>query len=210
MLGGGRAEPNTRATQVELFEGLTASPQNCWPSLDNDLGAVTSLFSRLLVAGFYYKTFMWPARFWTRVYEPLIRRAAGLGKAPPGPDPNLYDKMHAHVDVLVAGAGPAGLAAALAAARSGARVLIADEQNELGGSFLSLPRQDGVELAWALKCWRLPGSPRHPVLAYSDHNHLARGAQGTRQQRTFGLASACGGRAQASSPPARTVGRIPR
>ena len=162
---GGRAEPNTRATQVELFDGLTASPQNCWPSLETDLGAVTSLFSRLLVAGFYYKTFMWPVRFWTNVYEPLIRRAAGLGRAPPGPDPDLYDKMHVYVDVLVAGGGPAGLAAALAAARGGARVLIADEQNELGGSFLSLPRQNGAELAWAgadgggVDCLR--GSPGH-------------------------------------------------
>jgi sarcosine oxidase subunit alpha len=181
QLGNGNAtEPNMRATQVELYDGLVAAAQNCWPSVERDAGAVTSLFSRLLVAGFYYKTFMWPAGFWTRVYEPLIRRAAGLGKAPPGPDPDRYDKLHEHADVLVAGGGPGGLAAALAAARSGARVLLADEQGEFGGSFLSLPGRDRAELAWvasvlaelrALPHVRL--LPRTTVFAYHDQNYLS-------------------------------------
>jgi sarcosine oxidase subunit alpha len=181
QLGAGEhAEPNTRATQVELFDGLTASAQNCWPSVETDFGALASAFSRLLVAGFYYKTFMWPAAFWTRVYEPLIRRAAGLGRAPPGPDPDRYDKMHAHVDVLVAGAGPAGLAAALAAARAGARVLIADEQSELGGSVLSLPHAEGAARAWIdstvaelQACPHVRLLPRTTVFAYHDHNSLS-------------------------------------
>ena len=181
QLGSGDAtEPNTRATQVELCDGLVAAAQNCWPSVELDAGAVTSLFSRLLVAGFYYKTFMWPAGFWTRVYEPLIRRAAGLGKAPPGPDPHRYDKLHEHADVLVAGGGPSGLAAALAAARSGARVLIADEQSEPGGSFLCLPGQDRAELVWVASVLAelraLPHVrilPRTTVFAYHDHNYLS-------------------------------------
>ncbi len=92
-----------------------------------DIGALNQLFSPVLVAGFYYKTFMWPAAFWEWVYEPLIRRAAGLGKPTYEADPDRYEKAYLHCDVLVIGAGPAGLMAALAAARSGARVVIADE-----------------------------------------------------------------------------------
>ncbi|WP_119458229.1 2Fe-2S iron-sulfur cluster-binding protein, partial [Rhodospirillaceae bacterium SYSU D60014] len=133
---GARTEPNLRATQVELFEGLTASSVNCWPSVEFDLGGVNHALSRLFPAGFYYKTFMWPANFWQKVYEPVIRRAAGLGRAPRETDPDYYDKTHAHCDVLVVGGGPAGLAAALAAGRAGARVILADEQAELGGSLL--------------------------------------------------------------------------
>ncbi|HUF21066.1 MAG TPA: sarcosine oxidase subunit alpha family protein [Burkholderiales bacterium] len=177
---GARTEPNTRATQTSLFEGLEANAQNCWPSVEADFGAVSSLLSRLFVAGFYYKTFMWPRRFWTRVYEPVIRRAAGLGRAPAAPDPDEYDKMHAHVDVLIAGGGPAGLAAALAAARSGARVLIADEQNEFGGGLLSLPGGGRAELVWvASAVAELRAHPevqllsRTTVFAYHDHNYLS-------------------------------------
>ena len=176
---GAGAEPNTRATQIELVDGLSAAAQNCWPGVVLDFGAVSSWFSRLLVAGFYYKTFMWPRSFWTRVYEPLIRRAAGLGRAPPAADPDLYDKVHAHADVLVAGGGPAGLVAALAAARAGARVLIADEQSELGGGFLSLPNADGAGPAWvaaALAELRAAPEvrvlPRTTVFAYHDQNYL--------------------------------------
>ena len=109
---GARSEPNIRATQAELFEGLEARSQNRWPNLEYDVGEVNSLASRLIPAGFYYKTFMWPASFWER-YEYVIRRAAGLGRAPEGRDPDRYDKTHAHCDVLVVGAGPAGLAAGL-------------------------------------------------------------------------------------------------
>lgn len=177
---GARSEPNTRATQTTVFEGLEANAQNCWPSVETDFGAVSSLLSRLFVAGFYYKTFMWPRRFWTRVYEPVIRRAAGLGRAPAAPDADEYDKMHVHVDVLIAGGGPAGLAAALAAARSGARVLIADEQSEFGGSFLSLPGSDRAELAWVASAVaelqahpQVQLLPRTTVFAYHDHNYLS-------------------------------------
>ncbi len=133
LRNGARREPNTRATVTELFDGLEASSQNRFPSLGFDLGAINGLFSPLLVAGFYYKTFMWPAAFWERVYEPLIRRAAGLGRASNAPDPDRYDKVHAFCDVLVIGGGPAGLAAALGAARSGARVILCDEDFLFGG-----------------------------------------------------------------------------
>ena len=134
---GGRTEPNTRATMQELYAGLDARSQNRWPSLDLDLGAVNSLFSPFLSAGFYYKTFMWPAAFWEKLYEPLIRKAAGLGRATYETDPDTYEKSWAHCDLLVVGSGPAGLAAALAAGRAGLRVILADEQAQLGGAFLS-------------------------------------------------------------------------
>jgi len=134
---GARREPNVRATTAELYDGLIAQSQNRWPSLYFDFGAVNSLLSPFFAAGFYYKTFMWPTAFWEKVYEPLIRRAAGLGKPPVGDDPDTYEKAFAHCDLLVIGAGPAGLAAALAAGRSGARVILADEGPMLGGRLLS-------------------------------------------------------------------------
>ena len=130
---GARHEPNLRATQVELFEGLSAVSQNRWPSLNFDIGAINNRFSRVLPSGFYYKTFMWPKSFWKHVYEPIIRRAAGLGKAPEGRDPDTYENIHVHCDVLVIGAGVGGLAAAEAAAASGAKVIIADENSRFGG-----------------------------------------------------------------------------
>src|SRR5262245_19102233 len=133
---GNRSEPNLRATQIELYDGLVAESQNRWPSLTTDVGAVNSLFHRVFPSGFYYKTFMWPKSFWMK-YEHFIRRMAGLGKCPTETDPDRYDKLYAHADVLIVGAGPAGLAAALAAGRSGARVILVDEQQEMGGSLLS-------------------------------------------------------------------------
>lgn len=129
--------PNMRATQVEIYDGLVAESQNRFPSLRFDLGAINDLVSPLLPAGFYYKTFMWPASFWKRVYEPNIRAMAGLGRAPRAADADFYAQSYAHCDVLVVGAGPAGLAAALAAARTGARVMLCDEQAECGGSLLA-------------------------------------------------------------------------
>jgi sarcosine oxidase subunit alpha len=134
-----RLTPNLRATQVELYEGLEAYSQNRWPSLELDAGAVSGLFSPFIPAGFYYKTFMWPRSAWQRLYEPKIRAAAGLGRAPEQPDPDTYANRFAHCDVLVVGAGPAGLSAAAAAAAGGARVILCDEQPEPGGSLLAEP-----------------------------------------------------------------------
>ena len=132
-----RYTPNLRAPQVELYEGLKAESQNAWPSLAFDVGAINGLLSPYIPAGFYYKTFMHPKGAWEKLYEPLIRRAAGLGRAPKAPDADHYAMQHAHCDVAVVGAGPAGLAAALSAARAGASVILFDEQAELGGSLLS-------------------------------------------------------------------------
>lgn len=151
LRSGGRKEANTRATMVELYEGLEANSQNRWPSLNFDVGAINSLGAAFFVAGFYYKTFMWPKSFWEKVYEPIIRKAAGLGTASKEADPDHYEKAYAHCDLLVIGSGPAGLMAALAGARGGARVIMADEQFALGGSLLFEREEiDGkVGLDWA-------------------------------------------------------------
>ncbi|MCG7492365.1 sarcosine oxidase subunit alpha family protein [Thalassobius sp. Cn5-15] len=134
---GGRQEPNTRATTVELFDGLTARSQNHIGSLKYDLLAVNDLFPAFLSAGFYYKTFMWPRAFWEKLYEPAIRRAAGLGSVSFEDDPDVYDKGFLHCDLLVIGAGPAGLMAALTAGRAGARVILAEEDFLLGGRLIA-------------------------------------------------------------------------
>ncbi|WP_424971817.1 sarcosine oxidase subunit alpha family protein [Dinoroseobacter sp. S76] len=133
LRSGARAEPNTRATTAELFDGLEASSQNRWPSLAFDAMAINDRLSRFFAAGFYYKTFMWPAAFWEKVYEPIIRRAAGLGALSELDDPDVYDKGFRHCDLLVIGAGPTGLMAALTAARAGAEVILADEDFQIGG-----------------------------------------------------------------------------
>jgi sarcosine oxidase subunit alpha len=139
LRGGARAEPNTRATTIELYDGLEATSQNRWPSLGFDMMAVNQLAAPLFVAGFYYKTFMWPAKAWEKLYEPLIRRAAGLGAVSGQEDPDHYEHDHAFCDLLVVGAGPAGLIAALDAARAGLRVVLADESAVPGGHLLSEP-----------------------------------------------------------------------
>ncbi len=179
---GAHAEPNLRATQIELFDGLYAESQNRIPSLKFDIGAVNSVLSRFFPAGFYYKTFMWPASLWM-TYEHVIRHAAGLGKAADDHnDPDRYERTHAHCDVLVAGGGVAGIMAAVTAAESGARVILADEQNEFGGWMLG---EAGVEIDgkpaadWVStmvdKLAQMPHVtllPRTTVFGYMDHNFL--------------------------------------
>ncbi len=130
---GPRFEPNRRATTTELFEGLVATSQNRWPSLERDVGAVNDWLSRFLPAGFYYKMFIYPRAFWKHVYEPVIRRAAGLGRVPQGADADRYEYLYAFCDVLVAGGGIAGLSAAQAAARAGARVIVMEQAAHWGG-----------------------------------------------------------------------------
>lgn len=137
-IGRGRHQrPNTRATVQELFDGLEVRSQNRWPSLRHDAMAINDALSPFLAAGFYYKTFMWPRAFWERVYEPIIRRAAGLGRLSGQDAPDSSDRAFAHCDVLVIGAGPTGLMAALAAARAGADVILAEEDNRVGGRLLT-------------------------------------------------------------------------
>ena len=180
-----RYVPNLRATQIELYEGLQAESQNRWPSLAFDMGAINDLISPFIPAGFYYKTFMWPRSAWHSVYEPKIRAKAGLGVAPTLPDPDRYTNRFAHCDVLIAGAGPAGLAAALAAGRAGQRVILCDEQSELGGSLLSEPPTGDVTIdgcrsrAWVqqtvAELARMPEVtllPRTTAFGYFPHNHV--------------------------------------
>ncbi|EAP75379.1 sarcosine oxidase subunit alpha family protein [Roseovarius nubinhibens] len=151
LRSGARQEPNTRATVTELFDGLTATSQNHRGPLEFDLMAVTDFASPFLSAGFYYKTFMWPRAFWEKLYEPAIRSSAGLGRLSMQDDPDHYDKGFLHCDLLVIGAGPSGLAAALTAARSGARVILADEDFTPGGRLnsetLSVDNMAGAD--WA-------------------------------------------------------------
>ncbi len=167
--GKGRVTPNLRATQIELYEGLRAFSQNAWPSLEWDALAVNGLFSAFMPAGFYNKTFMQPKGAWRAVYEPIIRRSAGMGRAPSEADPDHYAFEYAHCDVAVVGAGPAGLAAALAASRAGARVMLFDEQAECGGSLLAEKSAviDGMSAAdWLAATLReLASSPRVKMLA---------------------------------------------
>ncbi|HEU4518677.1 MAG TPA: sarcosine oxidase subunit alpha family protein, partial [Microvirga sp.] len=180
--GPGRGDPNNRATVAEARNGLVTASQNHWPSLDFDVGAVNDLLSPLFVAGFYYKTFMWPRSFWDKVYEPKIRAAAGLGRAPTERDADRYANRHAHCDVLVVGAGPAGLAAALAASETGRRVMLVDEQAEPGGSLLhdvtstidGVPAQDWAAQALAALDARenVVVLPRTTAFGYYNHNHV--------------------------------------
>jgi len=178
---GSKTVPNLRATQVELYEGLEASSVSGWPSVDFDVMGAMGALGRLMPPGFYYKTFMRPKKLWM-TYEHFIRKAAGLGKAPVEADPDTYDKLNQHCDVLVVGAGPAGLTAALEAARTGARVILADEQNECGGSLLASTQNIGDKTARAWVEQTLSELqaldnvlllPRSTVFGYYDHNFLA-------------------------------------
>ena len=127
-----RTEPNVRATEIEIYDGLEASSQNCWPSVNFDIGGINNFLSPILPAGFYYKTFMWPASFWEK-YEYFIRKSAGLGKSPTMPDPDIYEHRYIHCDVLIIGAGISGVIAAKVAAKNGFKTLLIDEKNYLGG-----------------------------------------------------------------------------
>ena len=127
------SEPNVRATEVEIYDGLEASSQNCWPSVNFDIGGINNFLSPLLPAGFYYKTFMWPASFWEK-YEYFIRKSAGLGKSPAAPDPDIYDHKYIHCDVLVIGGGISGIMAAKTAAQNGLNTLLVEEKPNLGGT----------------------------------------------------------------------------
>jgi sarcosine oxidase subunit alpha len=148
---GSFTEPNRRATDIVLYDGLSAASQHAWPRLETDVGALIGGAGPLFPAGFYYKTFIRPRGLWRHLWEPALRRMAGLGRAPAVPDPSRYDKRHTHCDVLVVGAGPAGLSAALAAGRSGARVILADAEPLFGGALLRRPDRIGEEdgTAWA-------------------------------------------------------------
>ena len=152
-----RKTPNVRATVQELYDGLEAVSQNRWPSLTTDIGALNDLASPFFTAGFYYKTFMWPKAAWKRFYEPNIRAAAGLGVSPDQADPDHYTSRYAHCDVLIVGGGAAGLVAALAAAETGASVILADEQADAGGA---LRYQTGTQIEgksgfdWAVQAVR--------------------------------------------------------
>ena len=178
----GRTTPNLRATQVELYDGLIAASQNRWPNLAFDVGRINDWLSAFFPAGFYYKTFMWPRKAWKSLYEPMIRRAAGLGVAPTRPDPDRYAQRYAHCDVLVVGAGPAGIAAALAAAAGGARVILCDETAQFGGSLLSdtHARIDGLNgpewarqsIATLAKTQRVTLLERTTAFGYFPHNFV--------------------------------------
>jgi len=170
--------PNARATEIELYQGLVARSVNAEPSIEDDRMAVNQKIARFIPAGFYYKTFMWPRKWWPK-YEEKIREAAGLGKAPDTLDADRYDKCFAHCDVLVVGGGPAGLAAAHAAGLAGARVILVDDQRELGGSLLSCRAQiDGKPgVQWAEKIEsalaQMPDVKiltRSTAFGYQDHN----------------------------------------
>ena len=137
--GGGRFTPNLRAPAVEIYEGLNARSQNRWPSLSTDFGAINDRLGRFFPAGFYNKTFMWPRSFWEKLYEPAIRQMAGLGDAPTEADPDTYSATYAHCDVLIIGAGPAGIDAALEASAARKQVILLDENDVLGGGALADP-----------------------------------------------------------------------
>jgi len=178
---GAKTEPNAVATSVELVEGLVATSQNCWPSVSFDLGAINNFLNKFFPAGFYYKTFMWPKNFWHKIYEPIIRKAAGLGVAPLKPDPDRYEHRFEHCDILVAGSGPSGLASALAAAQNGAKVILAEDKSRFGGSLLTdevtIGNKKGKD--WADETiTQLKSMPnvivkkRSQVFGYYDHNMM--------------------------------------
>ena len=174
-------EPNVNVTEVELVNGLRIESQNCWPSVTFDVWAINNFLNRFFPAGFYYKTFMWPKSFWYKVYEPIIRKAAGMGTASLKPDPDRYEHQYEHCDILVVGSGPSGISSALAAAKNGARVILAEDKPRFGGSLLTdnvtIGNKSGDE--WVEEAIaELKSMPnviirkRSQVFGYYDHNML--------------------------------------
>jgi len=177
-----RRQPNVRATVQEVFDGAKIASQNRWPSLKHDIGAFNDMLSPFFAAGFYYKTFMWPKEAWHKIYEPIIRRAAGLGVAPTEDDPDHYASRYVHCDVLIAGAGVAGLTAALSAAATGKKIILVDEQPEVGGALhydasTMIDGHNGYDWAQATVA-RLKAMPnvtvltRTTVFGYYNHGFL--------------------------------------
>jgi sarcosine oxidase, subunit alpha len=178
-----RTEPNIRATEIEIFEGFEAKSQNCWPSVNFDIGEINNFLSPLLPAGFYYKTFMWPAKLW-ETYEYFIRKSAGLGVSATERDPDLYDHKYYHCDVLIIGSGPAGLAAASIAVKSGKKVLLVDEKPDPGGSLVGSDSEltkinDTTPKDWVNKTFsnlsknkNIKILNRTSVAAYHNYNYL--------------------------------------
>ncbi len=174
-------DPNVRATEQELFEGLEAKSVNCWPNVDFDIGSINNFLNKFFPAGFYYKTFMWPKSFWYKVYEPIIRKAAGFGAASIKHDKERYEHKYEYCDLLITGSGPSGLASAYTAAKNGAKVILAEDKPRFGGSLLTsevtIGNQSGQE--WAEKIIsELKSMPnvivknRSQVFGYYDHNML--------------------------------------
>ena len=177
----GHSEPNVNATEIELVDGIEATSQNCWPSVEFDVGAINNFLNKFFPAGFYYKTFMWPKSFWYKIYEPFIRKAAGLGVASIEKDKERYEHKYEYCDLLVTGSGPAGLSSAYAAAKNGAKVILAEDKPRFGGSLLT----DDVTIdnlsgkAWTDKIiTELKEMPnvivknRSQVFGYYDHNMM--------------------------------------
>ena len=174
-------DPNIRATEQEIFEGLEVKSVNCWPSVNFDIGAINNFLKMFFPAGFYYKTFMWPPSFWYKIYEPFIRMAAGFGEASIKHDKERYEHKYEYCDLLVTGSGPSGLASAYAAAKNGARVILAEDKPRYGGSLLTsdvnIGNQTGVEwsekiIAELKSMSNVTVKNRSQVFGYYDHNML--------------------------------------
>ena len=174
-------EPNVRATEQELFDGLKAKSVNCWPNVNFDIGAINNFLNKFFPAGFYYKTFMWPKSFWYKIYEPFIRKSAGFGVASTKHDQEKYEHKYEYCDLLITGSGPSGLASAYAAAKNGAKVILAEDKPRFGGSLLTseanIGNQSGKE--WADKIVtelkemsNVIVKNRAQVFGYYDHNML--------------------------------------
>ncbi len=174
-------DPNVRATEQELFEGLEAKSVNCWPNVNFDIGAINNFLNKFFPAGFYYKTFMWPKSFWYKIYEPIIRKAAGFGAASIKHDKERYEHKYEYCDLLIAGTGPSGLASAYAAAKNGAKVILAEDKSRYGGTLLTsevtIGNQSGQDWAEQIIS-ELKSMPnvivknRSQVFGYYDHNML--------------------------------------